>query len=148
MLAARLRICLLALLVALPGLTSAAGPEPLDRWRGKVVLLDFWASWCGPCRESFPWMNELQRRYGADLIVVAVNMDQDPKLAAQFLAASPAMFRIEYDPQGKLATQFDVSTLPMSFLIDRNGRIRSAHRGFTARQQASREAALLELIKE
>jgi cytochrome c biogenesis protein CcmG/thiol:disulfide interchange protein DsbE len=116
--------------------------------KGKVVLLDFWASWCGPCRQSFPWMNDLQRRYGSDLVVVAVNLDQDRALAEQFIKATPAAFRIEYDPEGKLATQFDVTSMPMSFVIDRKGEVRERHRGFREAQRAERERIISKLLKE
>src|SRR3954462_3047559 len=94
----------------------------LDALKGKVVLLDFWASWCDPCRRSFPWMTEMQRRYGgSDLVGVAINLDHDRKLAEKFLAAVPAGFRVEFDPGATLATQFGVTAMPMSFLIDRKG---------------------------
>ncbi len=120
----------------------------LPQWKGKVVLLDFWASWCKPCRESFPWMNDLQHRYGDNLVIVAVNLDQDHRLADQFLEQTPATFRIEYDPKGTLATQLGVSTMPMSFLIDRSGRIRERHQGFRQTEQPKREKSIAALLKE
>ena len=129
--------------------TSTAGLPLFKDLGGKVVLLDFWASWCEPCRHSFPWMSELQRRHGADgLVVVAVNLDQDPHLAEQFLAATPAAFRVEYDPAGKLATEFGVNAMPVSFVIDRTGRVREKHVGFRQAQREQREATLLKLLKE
>jgi cytochrome c biogenesis protein CcmG/thiol:disulfide interchange protein DsbE len=130
------------------GLTSIADAPLLRNLKGKVVLLDFWASWCGPCRQSFPWMSELQRRYGSDLVVVAVNLDQERALAEQFLKVTPAAFRIEYDPEGKLATQFDVTSMPTSFVIDRKGQVREQHKGFRASQRAEREQAIAKLLKE
>src|SRR3954452_4157172 len=121
----------------------------LDGLKGKVVLLDFWASWCDPCRRSFPWMSEMQRRYaGSDLLVVAVNLDQDRKAADQFLAAVPAGFRVEFDPAGTLATQFGVTAMPMSFLIDRKGSVRERHTGFREAVKAQREQSILKLLKE
>jgi|tagenome__1003787_1003787.scaffolds.fasta_scaffold19910136_2 cytochrome c biogenesis protein CcmG/thiol:disulfide interchange protein DsbE len=121
----------------------------LDGLKGKVVLLDFWASWCDPCRRSFPWMSEMQRRYaGSDLLVVAVNVDQDRKAADQFLAAVPAGFRVEFDPAGTLATQFGVTAMPMSFLIDRKGSVRERHTGFREAVKAQREQSILKLLKE
>ena len=121
----------------------------LDGLKGKVVLLDFWASWCDPCRRSFPWMNEMQRRYaGSDLLVVAVNLDQDRKLAEKFLAAVPAGFRVEFDPGGALATQFGVTAMPMSFLLDRKGMVRERHSGFREAVKAQREQSILKLLKE
>lgn len=129
--------------------SSTAGLPLFEELAGKVVLLDFWASWCAPCRQSFPWMAELQRRYAEEgLIVVAVNLDQDRHLAEQFLAATPAAFRVEYDPAGTIATQFGVSAMPMSFLIDRTGRVRARHVGFRQAQRPEREASLLKLLEE
>lgn len=127
-----------------------APPETLlDDLRGKVVLLDFWASWCEPCRQSFPWMSELQQRHGdSGLVVIAINLDQDRKLAERFLAATPARFRIEYDAEGMLATRFDVTAMPMSIVIDRQGRIRERHKGFREEQRATREQTIVNLLKE
>ncbi|HTE41149.1 MAG TPA: TlpA disulfide reductase family protein [Steroidobacteraceae bacterium] len=158
----RLRLLLIQYVAAIAVLTvwfapahaeSTAAPvalrELLPTLKGKVVLLDFWASWCGPCRQSFPWMGELQRRYGdAGLVVVAINLDQDRTLAAEFLTATPAGFRIEYDPQGVLATKFGVTAMPTSVVIDRTGEVRERHRGFKQAQQAAREQSLLRLLKE
>jgi cytochrome c biogenesis protein CcmG/thiol:disulfide interchange protein DsbE len=127
----------------------APGAALLNGLKGKVVLLDFWASWCDPCRQSFPWMGEMQRRYaGSDLVVIAVNLDQDRKLADRFLAATPAGFRIEFDPGGALATEFGVTAMPMSFLIDRNGKVREHHRGFRNAVRAEREQSISKLLKE
>ncbi|MGD9841682.1 MAG: TlpA disulfide reductase family protein [Steroidobacteraceae bacterium] len=117
--------------------------------RGKVVLLDFWASWCAPCRKSFPWMNALQQKYGNQgLRVIAVNLDMDKQLAAEFLHAVPAAFRIEYDPSGNLATQLNVSAMPTSFVLDRQGRIVKQHAGFREAQLAARVAEIETLLKE
>ena len=116
---------------------------------GKVILLDFWASWCQPCRQSFPWMGDLQRRYGPQgLIVIAVNLDRDRQLAERFLEQTPAEFRVEYDSQAALATEFEVAAMPMSFLIDRQGRVRNRHAGFRAAQRAERESIIAQILKE
>lgn len=116
--------------------------------KGKVVLLDFWASWCAPCRKSFPWMNALQKKYGdKGLVVIGVNLDSDRKLAAEFLQAVPAQFRIEYDPKGNLATGLDVSAMPTSFLLDRSGKIVKQHAGFREAQLAAREQEIEQILK-
>jgi thiol-disulfide isomerase/thioredoxin len=129
--------------------TSTAGVPLLEKLAGKVVLLDFCASWCEPCRHSFPWMADLQRRYAADgLVVVAVNLDQDRSLAERFLATTPAAFHVEYDPQGAIATHFGVSAMPVSFIIDRTGRIRETHVGFRQAQRSEREASISKLLQE
>ena len=137
---------------------GAANPPPsqaaprwaiLDAYAGKVVLVDFWASWCSPCLQSFPWMNELQRRHGAEgLVIVAVNVDQDRTLADAFLTKVPAQFRVEYDTQGALALQFGVQAMPTSFLIDRGGNVRLRHAGFKEKQREEREAEIEQLLKE
>jgi len=136
--------------VAIPAESEDSSNGPLlDGLKGKVVLLDFWASWCDPCRRSFPWMSEMQRRYGgSDLLVLAVNLDQDRKLAEKFLAAVPAGFRVEFDPGGVLATHFGVTAMPMSFLIDRKGIVRERHSGFREAVKAQREQSILKLLKE
>jgi cytochrome c biogenesis protein CcmG, thiol:disulfide interchange protein DsbE len=115
------------------GAPMAAVDEPLnlDSFKGKVVYLDFWASWCGPCLESFPWMNRLQSELGGSgLVVIAVNVDRERAVAEQFLRRHPAQFRIVYDPEGKLPEKFGVRGMPTSFLIERNGRIQFQHEGF------------------
>ena len=108
----------------------------LDAFKGKVVYLDFWASWCEPCRESFPWMNRLQAELeGNGLVIIAVNVDRERAAAEQFLRSHPARFRIVYDPQGKLPEKFGVRGMPTSFLIDRDGHIQFQHQGFFLRDR-------------
>lgn len=129
--------------------TAAPAWPLLGSLKGKVVLVDFWASWCSPCLRSFPWMNELQKRHAADgLVVVAVNLDQDRALADAFLERTPAGFKVEFDQQGALAKQFGVQAMPTSFLIDRQGRIRVRHAGFRDAQRAERERQIQHLLKE
>lgn len=136
------------------GITQAAPVNianlpALQDTRGKVVLLDFWASWCAPCRKSFPWMNALQKKYAnRGLTVIAVNVDTEQQLAAAFLQATPAQFHIEYDPQGQMATQLNVAAMPTSFLLDRSGKIVKQHSGFREAQLASREQEIEQLLKE
>lgn len=112
-------------------LPDAAGKTVrLSDYRGKQpVYLDFWASWCVPCRQSFPWMNELSSRY-PDLKIVAVNLDEHRADADRFLAAVPARFAIAFDPKGGIARAYDLKAMPTSFLIDRQGVLRREHRGF------------------
>ena len=126
---------LAALAPAAPQATAAPEKNPatpawplLKDLHGKVVLVDFWASWCAPCLSSFPWMDDLQKRHGQQgLVVVAVNLDQDRALADAFLRKTAPQFRIEFDQQGTLAKQFGVQAMPTSFLIDRSGIVRWAY---------------------
>ena len=123
--------------------TRAGTPVVLDSLRGKVVLVDFWASWCEPCKKSFPWMTSMQTRFGAKgFDVVAVNLDKNPDQAIAFLDQFPVQFPIAFDSKGKTAEAFDVSVMPSSFLIDRRGRIVYTHRGFDPAMTAPMEAAI------
>ena len=154
----RFRSLTLALLLMAVTFASAAAPASavaaphwplLETYKGKVVLVDFWASWCSPCLQSFPWMNELQKHHSKDgFVVLAVNMDQDRALADAFLKKTPVDFRIEYDAAGTMATQFGVQAMPTSFLIDRSGRVRIRHDGFREKQRAEREVEIQQLLKE
>jgi thiol-disulfide isomerase/thioredoxin len=118
-------------------------------YKGQVVYLDFWASWCVPCRLSFPWMNELQREYGAKgFTIVAVNVDHDAAAARQFLDQIPASFKIVYDPDGKIARHYAMKGMPTSFLIGRNGTVRFEHDGFSNGREAEYLAHINALIAE
>jgi cytochrome c biogenesis protein CcmG, thiol:disulfide interchange protein DsbE len=91
---------------------------------GKLVYIDFWASWCAPCKQSFPWMNEMQQKYGAQgLRVVAINVDKRREDADRFLRLVPARFTVAFDPDGLTPKQFAVAAMPSSYLIDHSGRI-------------------------
>ena len=121
---------LVGLTIAAPVLADEEALD-LDSFKGKVVYLDFWASWSGPCRESFPWMNHLQDELASKgLVIIAVNLDREHAAAEQFLHSHPARFRVVYDPEGKLPAKFGVRGMPTSFLIDRNGQIQFQHEGF------------------
>jgi len=113
---------------SLPG---ASGTVSLHDFRGKVVLIDFWASWCVPCRQSFPWMTSMMSRYGAQgLEIVAVNLDKKRDAADRFLEAFPATFPVVFDPSGKTAEEFRVEAMPSSFLVSRTGEIIHIYAGF------------------
>jgi thiol-disulfide isomerase/thioredoxin len=127
---------------------TAAGLD-LSAYQGKVVLLDFWASWCSPCKASFPWLNSLHEKYGPDgLVVIAVNLDKKREPADRFLNATPVGFRVVYDPKGKLAEQYQLRVMPTSFVYDRNGALRETHTGFLKEKTAEVERSLRALLKE
>ena len=129
---------------------SVGSTEPLDldRHRGKVVLVDFWASWCEPCRHSFPWLNDMQAKYGDRLVVIGVNVDRERGDAQRFLAQIPAHFRIVYDPAGELATRYDVMGMPSSYVFDDTGKLVDKHIGFRKTLREEREAQLRKLMIE
>jgi len=132
------------LLVVIPVAGNAAESLNLDDYRGKVVVLDFWASWCVPCRRSFPWMNEMQQKYGEDgLVIIAVNLDNQTADAEKFLQQYPAEFSISYDHDRQLVRQYAVEAMPSSFLIDRDGSTIERHMGFKSGKIDEYEAAIV-----
>ena len=127
--------------------SNANTPLDLNEFRGRVVYLDFWASWCAPCRQSFPWMNKMQGEFGRDgLVVIAVNVDHEHADADRFLRSHAAQFRIVYDPDGLLPEKFGVRGMPTSFLIDRNGQVQSRREGFLLKDRDALEQQLRALV--
>ena len=122
---------------------SASDGLDLEQHAGKVVVVDFWASWCVPCRRSFPWMNRMQAQYGDQgLVIIGVNVDRDRDSAAEFLADVPASFKIHYDNDATLAREFGVEAMPSSFVIGRDGQVIARHLGFKVKRQEEYEAVL------
>jgi peroxiredoxin len=116
----------------LPDLSSykLEGSLP-DSLKGKVVVLDFWASWCGPCAESFPVMDELQNKYkDQGLVVLAVSVDEKAAKMENFMKKNPVAFTVLRDAEHKLVATAEPETMPTSFLIDREGKVRYLHNGF------------------
>lgn len=131
---------------AMPG-TSPAAAFDLSHYRGQVVVVDFWASWCKPCRQSIPWLNELRARYGAQgLVVVGINVDAESADAQRFMREVPMDFDVYLDPQGDVARQFKVPAMPVSYVFDRNGALAERHLGFREAQRAPFEASLAALL--
>jgi cytochrome c biogenesis protein CcmG/thiol:disulfide interchange protein DsbE len=119
------------------------GAVQLAKMSGKVVYVDFWASWCGPCRQSFPWMNEMQAKYGArGLQIVGINVDAKSADARSFLAATPAKFIIALDPQGATPRQYGIKGMPSSVLIGPDGKVLMEHSGFRDADRAELEAKI------
>lgn len=117
--------------------------EHLQAWAGRYVLLDFWATWCAPCRVSLPWLAEMQRKYAsAGLQVLPINLDKASVDAAAFLSRQGVSLPVLRDPQGLAAQAFDVQAMPSSYLISPNGRVLRVHRGFTADGALAWEAAI------
>ena len=125
------------------GAARADASFDLDDYGGKVVLVDFWASWCGPCRQSFPWMNDMHTKYHDDgLVIVAVNVDNDLAAANRFLTDYPARFQVRFDQDKSLAREYEVVAMPSSFLIGRDGQVVEQHLGFKVLKQDEYEAAI------
>ena len=120
----------------------------LEKLKGKVVYLDFWASWCDPCRKSFVWMNDMHSRYdGKKFTIIAVNLDASKKDAIKFLEKVPANFDIAYDPEGSVATKYNLKAMPTSYLIDKKGKLVFAHKGYREGDAAEIEEKIRQLLK-
>jgi len=114
---------------------------------GKVVYVDFWASWCIPCRKSFPWMNNLKAQYQTQgLTIISINLDHNRALAEAFLTKNPANFPVIYDPKGLIAGKYKLKGMPSSFIINRQGEIVSAHVGFNQKKKLAYEQEIATLI--
>jgi thiol-disulfide isomerase/thioredoxin len=127
--------------------TTADSTFDLSEFHGNVVLLDFWASWCVPCRRSFPWMNAMQEKYADNgLVIIAVNVDTDPAAANAFLEEYPAQFQVINDPDADLAREYGVVAMPSSYIFDRGGELITRHMGFKVKKQDEYEAILIEAL--
>lgn len=127
-------------------LPDAAGSiVELDALRG-VVYVDFWASWCAPCRRSFPWMNEMARKYGPKgFTIVAINVDKKREDAERFLKAVPAEFTVVYDPSGTAPSAWQVKAMPSSYLVD-GGKVVLVESGFREERKGAIEERIRALL--
>jgi len=122
------------------------GPLP-EPWKGKVVLVDFWASWCGPCKASFPVMEELFNQYGKDgLLIIAVNLDDKREKMDAFLKEHPVSFLTVRDATKKLVGAVNIKSMPSSFILDRDGRIVALHNGFHGEETKKQYVQQLEAL--
>lgn len=132
----------------LPDLASfkLAGKLP-DSLKGKIVIVDFWASWCQPCAKSFPVLDELQKKYGERLVVIAVNVDEKSANMDAFLKKHPVSFTVVRDAEQKLVAAAEPATMPTSYIQDAEGKVRFLHNGFhgedTRKQYISEIESLL-----
>jgi thiol-disulfide isomerase/thioredoxin len=141
----RLRSLLLATLVAVPALAVApSGPAPkfqldsiggkvvnLDQFKGQVVMINFWASWCGPCRTEMPILEKLHAKYKPmGFTMVGINVEPDPKLAVDWLKSTPVSFPILLDTKSEVSKLYQVAGMPSTVIVDRKGNLRWLHRGY------------------
>jgi thiol-disulfide isomerase/thioredoxin len=136
-------LCLLTSLSFGANASDAPGSLDLNELKGKVVIVDFWASWCVPCRRSFPWLNEMQAKYGDQgLVIIGVNEDASVDDFVGFLEEFPAQFKTIRDENGTLARKYDVVAMPSSYILDRDGNVAVRHLGFKVRLTDEYEAAI------
>ncbi len=154
-------LCSMALALAVQA-EALEGPAPdftlkskdgsnlrLQDFRGEVVMLNFWASWCGPCRQEFPLMDEIYKKYQKmGFTILAVNVDEDSRDANGFLDAVPVSFPILYDPESKISELYQVDAMPTTIMIDRNGNKRYLHRGYKSGYEVEYDKQVKQLVRE
>ena len=121
----------------------------LNEQRGQVVLVNFWASWCGPCRQEMPHLNRLYDKYKASgFTLLGVNIDDDPRLANAVVARMGLTFPVLLDADKAVSMLYDLGSMPATVLIDRDGRVRFLHRGYREGMEEAYERQIRELVKE
>jgi len=152
----------LSMLASLSVASDISGPAPdftlkskdgsnvrLEDLRGQVVMLNFWASWCGPCRQEMPLMDEIYKKYEKfGFTILAVNVDEDSADADRFLDAVPVTFPILYDNESRISELYDVDAMPTTVMIDRDGNKRFLHRGYKPGYEDDYRKQVKKLIRE
>ncbi|HZV93701.1 MAG TPA: TlpA disulfide reductase family protein [Caldimonas sp.] len=141
----------IAPLSAAPDFTlhTMKGPNlRLQEQRGRVVMVNFWATWCGPCRQEMPQLNRLYEKYhAAGFVLLGVNVDDDTAKAAEVAAKLGVTFPVLLDTDKAVSKLYDLSTMPSTVLIDRDGKVRYVHRGYLTGYEDSYEKQIRELLK-
>jgi thiol-disulfide isomerase/thioredoxin len=164
----RTRVSLLLVLfisltsINLAGAASVKGPAPnftlkslsgknlkLSEMTGNVVLINFWASWCGPCREEMPLLNSLHKKYEAlGFTVLGVNVEEDTRKARDFLKDFPVDFPVLLDKENRVSKQYKVIAMPTTVLVDRDGNVRYLHKGYKSGDEAKYQKMVKKLVRE
>src|SRR5690348_14611763 len=153
-------VCVSAALAA----SSASGPAPgfqlsgrggktidLSQFKGQVVMINFWASWCGPCRQEMPLLEDIYKKYKPmGFTMLAVNVEPDTKAADAWLSklAKPVTFPIAYDVDSKVSKLYKVETMPSTVIVDRKGNVRALHRGYKAGDENFYLTQIRTMLKE
>lgn len=121
----------------------------LAKLKGQVVMLNFWASWCGPCRTEMPLLDQIYKKYGAaGFTLLGVNVDTDSTDAQKFLSQVPVSFPVLFDKENKVSKLYDVAAMPSTVFIDRQGNVRALHRGYKAGDESEYLNEIRALIRE
>ena len=121
----------------------------LSEYAGNVVMLNFWASWCGPCRKEMPLLNDLHKRYEPlGFVVLGVNVEQEHELAKAFLKETPVDFPILLDASNKVSQAYQVIAMPTTIMIDREGKVRDVHKGYKAGDEKKYKKLIKKLVRE
>ncbi|MEY4764712.1 MAG: hypothetical protein RI907_1385 [Pseudomonadota bacterium] len=130
-------------------LRSAQGTNlRLQELRGKVVLVNFWATWCGPCRQEMPHLNRLHEKYGkSGFVLLGINVDDDPRKALSVAEELGIRFPVLLDTDKKVSEAYGLQAMPSTFLVDRDGKLRHLHRGYLSGFEAQYEQQIRELLR-
>jgi peroxiredoxin len=121
----------------------------LGEQRGRVVLVNFWATWCGPCRQEMPHLNKLYDKYkSSGFVLLGVNVDDDVQQAAGVASKLGVKFPVLPDSDKRVSRQYDLSAMPSTVLIDRDGKVRYLHRGYQSGYETTYDKQIRELLKE
>lgn len=121
----------------------------LDQLKGQVVMLNFWASWCGPCRQEMPLLDQMHKRYSSlGFTLLGVNVEANTKDAERWLADTPVSFPIVFDKESKVSQMYEVSAMPSTVFIDRKGNVRYLHRGYKPGDESEYLNQIRALLKE
>jgi thiol-disulfide isomerase/thioredoxin len=152
-----------AMVIALPAVASdPTGPAPefilpakggsqldLAKYKGQVVMINFWASWCGPCRQEMPLLEDIYKKYNKlGFTLIGVNVEPDSKAADDWLKQTPVSFPVGYDKDSKVSRLYDVSGMPSTVIIDRKGNLRFLHHGYKPGDESEYLNSIRSLIRE
>ena len=149
-----------AIVSSLVGASSAIAPSfslpsrsgdsvSLEQLKGQVVMLNFWASWCGPCRQEMPLLDQMHKRYSSlGFTLLGVNVEANTKDAERWLAETPVSFPVLFDKDSKVSKLYDVNAMPSTVFIDRKGNVRYLHRGYKAGDEGEYLNQIRALLKE
>ena len=127
----------------------SGGNVSLSELKGQVVMLNFWASWCGPCRAEFPLLDQMHKKYESlGLKLIGVNVETDVKDAERWLAQTPVTFPIVFDKENKVTGMYAVNAMPSTVFIDRKGNVRNIHRGYKPGDESEYLNQIRALLKE
>lgn len=118
----------------------------LDQYRGKVVMLDFWATWCGPCRMTMPLMEAIQKEFGGNLILLTINLQEPMDVVRDYVRAQNLHSRVLLDEEGSVGSLYGTDSIPMQILIDKQGIVRFIQPGFGPQTASQLRAEIRRLI--